>query len=648
MNTAKNPKANGQNAYKWFFPLALGALTLVVFGSCVFFERVNYDDVALTTDNILVQSLAPGNLARMFTFFCIESYYPIRLLSVAVDYAFWGANPMGYHLSNVLIHVLNVLMVYGLVLVLSVTQGMAKNKARLLSFFTAAFFGIHPVVVDTVAWIAGREELLTLFFCLLCFRLYIWAEYGKNRLILRVLCAYACAFACLSNVVGAMVPALIFFYIMVLDKNPSLKKAVARTWHLWLIGAIAVFIKILSLLAWDDSSRTSLMPHLPSAIRYFPELLDTPRLMYGSPVSFLTQFKAVTGVYWENLLYLACPLNMPCIYPDYIPEKFFSLNVMGGCAAIAATVFALFYTRKNKLLFFGIVWFLICLFPSSMVIQHHILRADRFLYMPVVGLSLAFCHVVLSANIKAGARRARILFLVLVFFLGVRSAMHLPVWTNGLTLHTHSTRLNPDFFLGHFYMAQELKRLDMYDEALVHHRKAILLQPEANFIWHPFFEALIELDRLDEAEAIAKKAVMDYPDNAHTHNNLAIILSELGKFEESLEHFEKAVALSLRSVVMRENVADEYAAQGNHKRAIYHLKEALKINPRAAMMHLRLALSMEKAGDVQGAIAHYSLAKRYDHTFLGVDFRMQRLKWGRAGLDTDNNQQDPGLPGKKN
>ena len=81
MSKTKNSNADGRHTYKWFFPLALGSLTLALFGSCIFFEHVNYDDVALTINNILTQSLAPGNLVRMFSFFCIESYYPIRLLS---------------------------------------------------------------------------------------------------------------------------------------------------------------------------------------------------------------------------------------------------------------------------------------------------------------------------------------------------------------------------------------------------------------------------------------------------------------------------------------------------------------------------------------------------------------------------------------
>jgi len=347
MNPVEKFKEDRLSAHKWFFLPGLVGLILAVFGSSIFFEHANYDDVALIMDNVLVQSLAPANLVRIFTFFSIESYYPIRLLSVALDYCMWGTNPMGYHISNVIIHLLNVLMVYGLVLVLSRARGMDKNKARLLSFFTAAFFGVHPVVVDTVAWIAGREELLTLFFCLLCFRLFIWAGYGKNKLLLNVLTAYACAFACFSNVVGAMIPALLFFYILILDKNPTFKNAVVRTWYLWIIGGGTVFIKFLSLLAWDDNSRSSLMPHLPSALRYFPELLNAPKVTIVSPTDYLAQFRAVAGVYWENLLYLVCPAKMPCIYTDVIPEKIFSLNVLGGCAAVAATMLALFYTRKN-------------------------------------------------------------------------------------------------------------------------------------------------------------------------------------------------------------------------------------------------------------------------------------------------------------
>ena len=619
-------QSNGAlNSGRLAYPLALCALAAALFWQCIFFDFANYDDLALTVNNALIKDLGPESLKRIFTFFSLESYYPVRLMSIAIDRAIWGENPMGYHLTNVVIHLANILMAYGLAIKIGLDRGWDYRAARFLGTFTALVFGLHAAVADTVAWIPGREELLMFFFCLLCLRLHILAGSSQHPAFIRILAAYACAFSCLSNVVGAMTPALVTLYILTLDQNGTWKKVLKTTWFMWIIGTLAVFIKGISLLAWDEPSRTMLMPHLPSAIRYFHEILAAPRVTYKAPVSLMEKIRAILTVYGGNLGHVLLPLKMPCLYPDTIPQKFFSVQVLGGLISAVLTGTAMVRLKNNKIFLFGAGWFLICLFPSSQVLQHHIPRADRFLYLPLFGFALALACLAMAWDHKNDKNLARMALLVFVLFLSIRGGLHLPVWRSGMTLYQHAVQSSPDYYQGHFYYAQELKRQGFDLQAMLQHEKAIELRPEEHYIWHPYYELLIKMNRLEKAETIARKAVEDFPQDAQAHNNLAIILSARNKSGQALEHFEKAVALSPYSTTMHENAAEEYSRLNQPQKAVQHLRKALEISPRAAMLHLKLANELERTGDIPEAIRHYKEGKRYNPTFLGVDFRVEYL-----------------------
>lgn len=621
---------NLQDRHRLFYPLALCGIVFALFFRCLFFDFANYDDIALTIDNPLIKEISLQSLGRMFTFLSLDSYYPIRLLSLAVDRAVWGEAPMGYHLTNLIIHTANTLMVYGLALKLtSNKKALFPSEKRLFFAFCAAlFFGVHPAVSDTVAWIPGREELLMLFFGILCLRLHMAACARPQNLIWHVLAAYACAFSCLSNVMGAVFPAIAAMHMLVMDRNPGLKNVLRSTWHLWIIGAAALFLKILGVLAWDDSSRMLLFPHVPSAIRYFPQILEAPALTYKVPVSLPEKIRTVLGVYGANFLHLVFPIKMPALYPPLAPKSFFSAHVIWGAAAAAGTGAALFFSRKNRLAVFGIMWFLISLFPSSQIMQHHISRADRFLYLPLVGFALVLCNGLVLLENRINKKAVRAFFFIFLAALTVRTIVHLPIWRNGMALHTHSIKSNPEYFLSHYFIAKEYKRQGEMEKAVKHYSLAIKYGEGEHYIWHPYLDALIQMGQKDLALSQALEAVRKRPDNAHLQNNLGIVYSTLEQSEKAVEHFQTAIKLMPRSPAVRENLAKEYSKMDKPRLAAREIREAIKINPWDANLHLYLANELERMGDVKGAIKQYREAMRCDTTLIGVEAHIGFLESG--------------------
>ncbi|MHC4405047.1 MAG: hypothetical protein ACYTG0_35820, partial [Planctomycetota bacterium] len=215
-----------QRSTKALRPAALAAIALACLVVAVFFPMLRHDFVQYDVSDQLLenphaQSLTWGNLGYLFTSRCTTSYYPIRTLTFALDYGLWGPNASGFKLTNGLIHLANVLLVFWLVLRLlrgrlwATADPLDSRWTAPAAALAAGIFAVHPVVVEPVAWIAGREELLMTLGALGTIHLHVTARRlaERGRAARAAAChlgaALSCAAACLSNAVAAVIPALV-------------------------------------------------------------------------------------------------------------------------------------------------------------------------------------------------------------------------------------------------------------------------------------------------------------------------------------------------------------------------------------------------------------------------------------------------------
>lgn len=451
---------------------ALACLVGAVFFPILGFEFVDIDVGQQVVDNPHIRVLTWGNLRHILSSRCIYSYYPIRTLSFAVDYQLWGLNATGFKLTNGVVHLTNVLLVFWLIRRVFRRTALSDGSPSAwrdvwLAAFGAGVFAVHPVVVEPVTWVAGREELLMTLGALGCIHFHLSARRlgelgGRKRRALAcyVGAAVCCAAACLSNAVAAVIPLLITAWDVLTLPRPKLWKILTGTSALWVIGAATIVIK---------------------------KLGANPETTAAQPGVFSAEWVAlVLNTYWVNLKTLAWPTSLAVSYSPLRPEGLLSVDVILGVAAVGLTGVLLWSLRRRKLILFGLFWFGLALAPTSQLMSHHVHHADRFLYLPLAGLVTAASvglkplgNALRGRGQWAGAVGVAVVGLAV---LATVSARQVQTWRNSVTMWEHCLKVDPENAKAHDLFGNLLNNRGQWRRAREHYRKAMELDsndPEA-------------------------------------------------------------------------------------------------------------------------------------------------------------------------
>ena len=459
----------------------------------------------------------------------MTSYYPIRSLSFALDYQCWGLDPGGFKLTNVLIHLANVLLVFYLVLRLydhsAATVASPQPRSDVFfAAFAAGIFAIHPVVVEPVTWVAGREELLMTLGVVSCFHFYLTArrldEQGARRrsvVVCHVASVICCAAACLSNAVAAVIPLVITTWDVLTLARPKFWKIVRGTAVFWGMGAATILIKILG---------------FRSPVVGGPDLSLVERLML------------VLNVYWLNLRSLILPTDLAPNRPKYSPETFADPDVILGGVMVVLTCAILWWFRRRKLVLFGLLWFGLALLPGSQIVISHVHRADRFMYLPLIGLviALALCLRPLGRYSRHLVPTAVFLVLSLcgLLVLGILGAGQVQTWRNSISMWVNCLRVDPDNALAHYALGVNLAQRGYHDLAAQHRQQQLQLDfndPEA----------------MRCAALLAMKGTETHPPNYELAVQLAQRAGTLNRWEDASYFDTLAVAHSGLAEILVEN-----------------------------------------------------------------------------------------------
>ena len=544
---AIGPPANSAPSASSRGPLVAAGAVLALLVCAVFFpvagfEFIDLDEFEQVVDNPYVHGLTGGNVWHILTSRCTKSYYPVRTLTFAVDCQLWGLDGGSFKRTNVLVHLANVLLVYGLILRLLGHAAAPPGSSRAgwdtwIAAFSAGLFAVHPLVVEPVAWIVGREELLMTLGAVGCIHLHLSGrrleENGRGRAAAACYAAAAacCAAACLSNAVGAVIPLLVTAWEVLTPSRSGKWKIVYRTGGLWAIGVATAILKKLGPVG---------------DMRYVPE-------MFSPQWAVL-----ILIVYWLNLKSLVWPTQLGLFYGCPAAESYLDPEILVGGLLIGLTPLVLWLLRRRRLALFGVLWFLIALAPIAQVLPHHLPRGDRFLYLPLVGLALAVAMGLrpLAESLKrrsamSGAILAGACGLVL---LAALSGAQVRTWRDGISVWRNSLRVDPDNALAHAALADNLSRHGRFDEAIPHYHTALRLNPESKETLNNFALRLAADDRPD---------LHDY--------DLAIRLAgrgcELTEWKDAKLRHTLAMAHAARASLLRRQ-GDFIKATGDYRRAI--------------------------------------------------------------------------------
>lgn len=651
---------------RWGVALGIGAVVLLLFLPARRYEILNYDDAAHVLDSVLIRDLSVVGVFRMFSNWSETSYYPLRVLSQALDYRFWGLNPKGYHVTNMVVHAVNALLLFLLLCRLAegsvareTTSDVGPTHTRngwvlITAALGALVFGVHPLVVEPVAWVGGREEVLMLLFGLACLHAHMSAMRGsilvarrRGWLAASVLFAL---FSCMSNVLGATVPVVIWAYDALLVRDSALawskwvRATLSRTWPLLLIGVAAVILKIVG----------NALPH--------PQRYGSGGIDLGVGERILV----ILNGYWLNVRNVVWPHHLMLLYPNEVPSTFFRPGVVFGAVLIAGTVGVLWALRRRKAVLFGMVWFLIGLAPSAQVIPHHVFRADRFLYLSMCGVA-----VIVTAGLRR-IRRAAMQRVVLA--LGVaavsisayRAAAHRDNFRNGLVAFGHTVELAPTSWMAQNNLGVALGESDRIEESIYHLSQALGMTPDYPEGHNNIGNALVEREQYMWAVAHYSVALQLRPDYADAHYNLGRAYRRAGRKEQALRHYSEALRLNpadtearaaIQSMVLqggqprtpaqlqaavrrnpeqagpRQELADTLSGMGSHDEAVVQYSAALRIEPGNAQIHNNIGIALARLERLAEAHRHYREAIRLDPRSAQAHYNLGNLLAGQEKID---------------
>ena len=622
------------------FCIILIAATVAAYWPVWKYDFISYDDPGYVYQNPqVIEGLSRSGWVWAWTTFHCSNWHPLTWLSLQLDGSIGGRNPLGYHATNLLLHVLNCLLLF------VVLHRMTLSLYR--SALVSALFALHPLHVESVAWISERKDVLSTFFLLLT----IWAYVGYA--------ARPTAIRYLS---------VTFLFILGLLAKPMLVTLplLMTLLDIWPMNRLNWRCSPL-----DDGRfprqtiRRLLIEKVPLLSIAFADGLVTifAQRDAARSIHFLPLDARIANMFHAYCWYLQktfAPTELTVLYPH--PEQTLSWLLVGTGLLVfcGVTTWVLTRVKTHPHLSVGWVWFVTALLPVIGLLQvGSQAYADRYAYIPHIGLFVAIVwelHAWLK-TMNAGRAIGGFVAVAVLATCGVLTHAQVRYWKSSTDLWNHSLDLIPESSLAHAHLGDLLLAEGDHERAIAHVERSLRSKhpddhsphiANAYFNWgrsllalnrpaeaEEKFQAALKIDpnhmvALDElekllrkqgreveaaqvsgqhAQASARKALQK-PEDATAQLNLGLAQARQGNFAEAVKYFEKAVQLAPQSADAHNNLGQANADLKRFKEAKRHLFRAIELNPKMSVAHRTLGEIFESENDIASAKKHFADAVR--------------------------------------
>jgi Flp pilus assembly protein TadD len=553
---------------------------------------ISYDDEMFIYENPYVRAgLTPDSIRWAFTAHLVSDaspyldyWQPVTVLSRLLDVEMFGLDPVGHHAVSLLLHALNAALLF---LVLQDVTGATWRSA-----FAAALWGVHPLRVESVAWISDRKDLLAGLFWILGLAAYLrytrlpsWPRYA----------AFLGLFV--LGMMSKPVLMTLAFALLLLDAWP-LGRLQGREWRRQLPRLVAEKIPLVLLSAGSIALTVLSQMRTLSLVSLRSHPLST-RVAYA-----LVDYVRYTAKwFWPP----------PMALPQALPSNPWPPWLVAGAFALlaAASAAALLERRRRPYLLFGWLWFLGTMFPAMGLVQsgYHPL-ADRFTYIPHVGLALITAWTLgsVAASMPSARPWVRAAAAAVLAAFSIVTIGQIGYWRDSVTLFTHAVAVTSDNFKAHACLGHALAKLGRTAEAIPEYERSIAIKPDWADARNNLGNVLAAQGRLEEAMAQYRQAILHAPDDAQPHNNLGVVLARLGRTAEAKAAYEAALRIQPRFDEALYNLGRLEAAQGRTEAALQHLAAALERSPAMVAAHYARARILVGMGRLADAERHYRAA----------------------------------------
>jgi len=549
-----------------FVILALLFFTFAVYSQGFNHDFVNFDDPKYVIENPDVRSgLSLKGTVWAFTTTHASNWHPLTWLSHMLDIELFGLSAGWHHMTSLLFHIFNTLLLF------FVLQRMTKAFYR--SLFVAALFALHPLHVESVAWIAERKDVLSTFFWMLV--MYSYVLYVERPLWSRY------CFILLFFILGLLSKPMLVtlpFVLLLLDFWP-LKR-----------------FKLAERTSSKDGDSDKTLPLSRLIVEKIPLFVI---VILFSTVTFFAQQKggAVVSLakspfnlrlensfvsYIRYIIKMFWPFNLSVFYPP--SARTLSIWLAGGAVflLLVITIFVLRKIKSHPYLSVGWFWYVGTLVPVIGLVQVGAQSmADRYTYIPIIGLFILLAWGIADALKKWKYSKAVLSFSggIILITLTICSWVQTGYWKNSITLFEHAINVTSHNYMAHYNLGIALSDQERYGEALSHLQETIKIRPYHYQAHKNLGIILGQRGNLKESVYHLEKAIRIKPDYADAHVNLGVALNRLGRSEEAVEHYYKALTMEPDDANTHFNLGVALARIGSLDNAVFHFKEALAINP---------------------------------------------------------------------
>ena len=563
------------------FALVLAAVTTLVYRPA-WNGGFLWDDDSYITNNELLT--APDGLRRIW--FSLDSpsqYFPLVYTTFRFEHALWGLNPTGYHWINLVLHISNALLVWAVLARLKIPG----------AWLAGAIFALHPIQVESVAWITERKNVLMGFFFLLTLLAWIafvdertkrpWLFYGL-ALILYLLALSAKTTAC-------TLPAALFLILWLMDQRISWKRIFQ------IVPFVVLGLAMGSLAIWWERY------HQGTSRAIFTFLNPIERILVAS--------RAV----WFYLSKLLWPSKLTFIYPrwDIAPTHLLGyVWLLAGLIVCAVIYFLRQYLGRSVEV--AAAFFVATLSPVLGFIMLYTFRytfvADHYQYLACIGpIALVSAGLV---NLADTFKKSRIVILTaalcIVTVLATLAWRQAAMYGNIETLWRTTLARNPGCWMAHNNLGIVLFEKGQLDEAIAHYRRTLQMQPSFWDADYNLGNALLGKGEVDEAILYCEKAVAKEPNDPDAQVALANALLQRKRIDDAIVHYQKVVAMRPDYFLARYGLGHALLEKGEPSAAIEHCRAALLIRPGNPDCHTILAVALDESGHSVEAIQHYERA----------------------------------------
>ena len=620
--------AAGSTWIQWVVPLLVVFVTCAAFLPALSNDFVNWDDEVALVTNARYRGFGWSELKWMFTSFHMGHYQPLSWLSFALDYSFWGLKPIGFHLTNIILHGINALLVYLVALRLFVlTQPRTVSGSRLgviaFSCFTALLFSVHPLRVESVAWATQRRDLLSAALLLSTVLLYLTAvgnptgSAAYKRWMAGAIAAFAASL--FSKAAGITFPVV----LIVLDIYP--------------LGRLSGFPS-----KWFDRDQRKVLWEkapffLPAVIFGIAALFaqhDFGAMMaierYGISARIAQGFYGI-GFY---LLKTVIPVNLSPLYELPVQFNFFDWPFTISGLAVVGISFGLFHLRfRWPAGLASWVIYIIILFPVLGIAQSGPqLVADRYSYLSCLPWALLAGWAISSLWGRYGFEQKRGLFaaslglgLLTITGLGVLTRAQVQIWHDSEKLWRHVVAVRPDSATAHFGLGVVLSQRGAVDAAEQQYRRSLEINPAFPDAHNNLGLLLVRRGQINEGVRHYEEALRLDPRDKKAYLNLARLAFRQEDLTKALEIWQQVLKIDPADADAHYNLGMIYAKRGDQESSARHYQEAVRLNPGDADAQIQVAELALARQDIKGAIAHLQEGLKYHADAIELRFRLGSL-----------------------